>query len=146
MRATIRDATEDDIPALLVMAEKFVRRAWSHVDVPYCAATSGTLLRNLITSETGILLVDEDVTAMFGGLVYPWHFNVNVLTGQELFWWSESRVGVDLLRAGEQRARDLGAKTFNMACMDHMGCDALSRFYEKRGYRPNEHVFIKEFG
>lgn len=138
----IRDATIDDIPAMLVMAEKFIEKAWAHVGVPFDESTCAGLLSRLIDSETGILLIGD--RCMFGGIVYPWHFNNNYLTAQELFWWSESRSGLLLLKEAEARAREMGAKTFNMACMDHMGSATLAQFYQRRGYTPNEHIFIRE--
>jgi hypothetical protein len=141
----IRDARESDIPAMLAMAERFIGAAWRRVGIPYDAETCETLLRGMIASETAILLVADDRSAMLGAFVYPWHFNRNFITGQELFWWAEpgSKAGIALLDEAERQAREMGATTFNMATIDHMRGDALDRLYRARGYTPSEHIFIR---
>lgn len=137
----LREATLDDIPALVDMAEKFIGAAWAHVNVPFDRETCECLLAGLIDSPMGLVLVTEG--GMMGAVVYPWHFNANVLTGQELFWWSESRGGMAMVEVTEQWARSMGAETFNMACLDHMRGKAIGRMYERYGYVPNEHAYIK---
>ncbi len=142
----IRDATADDIPAMLAMAERFIVKAWSRASIPYDEDTCTKLLAGLIDLEMGILLIAEDRRAMLGAMIHPWHFNANVLTGTELFWWAEPgcRAGKALKEAAEWRARSLGADTFNMACEHHMRSPALERLYRIDGYQPSEHIFIKE--
>ena len=139
----VREATPVDLCAMLDMAEKFIGAAWSHIGVPYSPATCATLLASMIDNSQSLVLVTEDMRGMMGAVVYPWHFNADVLTGQELFWWSESRAGMELIATAERWAAAMGAVTFNMACMDHMRGKAMSRLYQRRGYSPNEHIFIK---
>lgn len=142
----IRDATPGDIPAMLDMAERFIAVAWSRVGVPFDRDTCETLLGNLIKHETGILLFAGD--AMLGALVHPWHFNARVLTATELFWWAEPRssAAMGLWKEAERRAREMGARTFNMAAQEHMRAPALAKLYERHGYSPSERIFITELG
>lgn len=144
----VRDATEDDIPALLEMGRRFIDLAWSRVGVPYDEQTCHELLVGLMAMPNGILLTDDGNTAMLGAIVHPWHFNKHVLTGTELFWWANegSRSGMALKRECERRAVEMGALTFNMACQDHIARAPLERLYRMSGYSPSEHIFIKALG
>lgn len=144
----VRDAEPRDIPAMLEMAERFIEIAWGRVGVPFDPETCADLLTRLIQAPEGILLVNGSCTAMIGAVVYPWHFNRNVLTAIELFWWSEPKSGaaMALWNEAERRALGMGAKTFNMALQDHLRPEALSRLYQRRGYQPSERIFIRELG
>jgi len=148
MRDAVRDATLSDLPALLAMGEKFVDLAWSRVNIPFDKETCTELLTNLIEGADNILLVDDDVQAMFGAAIHGWHFNKHKINGTELFWWRErgSRAANAVKAAGEQRARELGADTFCMALQAHMRSDALDRLYRMQGYVPSEVIYIKEIG
>lgn len=144
----IREATPDDIPEMLEMAERFIALAWGRVGVPFDAASCERVLCGLMESEHGILLVDDPCKAMIGALVHTWHFNTNVLTATELFWWAEpeSRSAMKLWQEAERRAAELGAQTFNMGLQNHLRAAALGRIYERRGYTPSERIFITELG
>ena len=142
----IRPAAHEDIPALLDMGERFIEKAWSRVHVPFDRETCSDLLAGLIEQENGILLTDDERSAMFGAVIHPWHFNRNVLTGTELFWWAEPgcKTALAMKAEGERLAKALGAKTFNMAHQHHMRGAALERLYRRQGYEPSEHIYIKE--
>ena len=141
----IRLATETDIPAMLAMAEKFIGKAWAHAGVPYCPETAERLLRGLIGSENGFVLVNEDCSAMIGVALHTWHFNAAVKTATELFWWSETSSGAGraLLREAEALAHQMGAATFNMGCMEGMRAETLDRFYGRDGFAPSERIYLE---
>lgn len=139
----IRRATPGDFPAMLEMAEKFIERAWAGV-VPFDAASCGTLLAAL--HENGILLVTDDRKGMIGVMVQPWHFNADVLTAIELFWWCEGKGAFELREEAERLAKEAGALTMNMGRIAGMRDAALDRLYRAKGYRPSEHIYIKELG
>lgn len=87
---TIRDATVDDIPALLDMSRRFFEvsgyRSLTRYDPPSMERT----VRCLLSDENGILLVaepDHGIVGMAGGMIYPLYFSRSHITGQELFWW-----------------------------------------------------------
>lgn len=142
----IRAATLDDCRAMLAMAEKFVGQAWGRVGVGYDEATCSRLLTHLIENDLGILLISNARDAMMGAVIHPWHFNADVMTATELFWWAEPgcRDAMAMVTEAERRAKALGAHTFNMACQSHMRGAALGRLYERRGYASSEHIYIKE--
>lgn len=139
----VRDATEDDLPAMLAMGRRFIEQAWSRIGIWYCEESCIGLLRGLMGSDNGILLVAPDRTGMIGLIVHAWPFNQHVMTATELFWWSEGKFGAALRRGAEARLRALGIPTLNMACQDHMRSPALERLYRMDGFAPSEHIFIK---
>lgn len=141
----VRDASPADIPAMLGMAERFIAVAWARVGVPMDHETCEALLTGLMAAEEGILLVNDDCTAMLGAMVHPWHFNANILTATELFWWAEpeAKDARALWAMAEAKAEEMGAQTFNMACQHHMRAEALGRLYQARGYEPSEHIYIR---
>lgn len=137
----IRAATPGDFPAMLEMAEKFIGKAWAGV-AEFDPASCGDLLARLWAE--GVLLITEDKKGMIGVIIHPWHFNAEVKTATELFWWCEGRGGPQLRIEAERLAREAGAKTMNMGRMDGMRDNALDRLYRMQGYRPSEHIYIKE--
>lgn len=138
----IRDATAADMPAMLRMGQAFIEKAWSRIGVGYDEESCTALLNGLI--ENGLLLVPDDLSGMIGMVVHPWHFNRNVLTATELFWWSEGKHGAALRETAEDRIRAAGVPTMQMACEHHMRSPALDRLYRMNGFVPSEHIFIKE--
>lgn len=142
----IRNAVEGDIPALLEMGERFVGQAYARLGVPFDYESSELLLMSLIERENGILLTNDERDGMFAALVHGWHFNVKVKTATELFWWAEKtcKESRAMKRRGEEMAREMGAKTMNMASQHHMRSAALDRLYRMDGYGPSENIFVKE--
>ena len=148
----IRPADERDIPALVRMGHYFFDEAgWGDVS-GYDPASMERTLRHLIDASTGILLVAEHdgvVVGMAGALLYPHYFNVETLTGQEIFWWVDPAhrkgCGGVLLDALEDAARAAGAVSFSMVSVASLRSDALDRVYQRRGYRPAERTYIKRF-
>jgi hypothetical protein len=146
----IRDATEDDIPEILVMGQKFFDLAgWPEIAEWDDASVTATL-SHLIASDDGVLLVVEEadgVVGMAGALLYPFYFNTTHRTGQELFWWVEpgarGRESIALFDALENRGREQGAMSFTMITVEGLRSDALERYYRRHGYRAAELSFIK---
>jgi len=143
----IRSATEDDIAEIVVMGRKF-HQASGFDDIPYNQDNAENTAFNLITGEDGILLVDDGLNGVVGGLMYPLYFNGD-LNGQELFWWvNESHrktgLGRDLIIAFEAEVKLRGGKTVMMIALPHLG-DQVQKYYRNNGYRPSEHSFIKVF-
>lgn len=138
----IRDADDSDIPALLRIGVKFAAAAGLKDTVGFNEASLATTLQMLIDNPLGILLITEDLTGAAGGLVHPSIFNHAHMTGQELFWWAEGQ-GMALLDAMEQRARELGAQTWSMITLEAIRPQATGRLYQRRGYQPLEHSYIK---
>lgn len=134
------------MPSLMRMAEAFVTEAWAGT-VPFNPATAGKLLRALIGGQEGFLLCDFGCTAMIGVAIHAWHFNEDVRTATELFWWSEPGAsGLALLEAAEERVHQLGIDTIHAARLETMRPMAVEALYLRRGYRPTERIFVKELG
>lgn len=150
----IRDANGGDIPRLLDMAARFCAASGHAAYAKFDPAGMEHTLRRLIDGDDGILLVAEDaageggLAGMAGGLVYPLYFSSGRLTGQELFWWVEpglrgSGAGHALLRRMEGAARDRGAGTFVMGALESLRPRAVGALYERSGYRPMEHLYLR---
>ena len=149
----IRDATEDDIPDLLVMGQKFFDLAgWPEIAEWDDASVTATL-NHLIGSADGVLLAidhgKDGLVGMAGALLYPFYFNSAHRTGQELFWWVEpaarGREALELFDALEGRARQQGAMSFKMGTVEGLRSATLERYYRRRGYRASENTFIRSF-
>lgn len=143
----IRRAIETDLPALLEMGRKFHGYAQVH-EIPFDAPSfRQTIEHGLQDERQAYFVADSDglITGMTAGLVYPSYFNHKVLTGQELFWWSEGSEGRALYRALEQWAREHGCLAFTMIALGNGNAERMGRVYERMGYRPLENSFIKGF-
>ncbi len=142
----IRDATHDDIPVMVEMGKRFADAARLEQIAGVDEASLRFTLQHLIDSDNGILLTGEGCVA--GGMVVPAYWNAHHLTGQELFWWVDPEhrgVGVLLLDALENTAREMGAKSWGMITLDAIRPKATGRLYERRGYRLTEHAYVKVF-
>lgn len=83
------------------------------------------------------------------GYVFPYIFNTNVKIAQELAFYVEpeyrnTRLAMRLYREYEAKARDLGATKITMALLEASNPDKVDRLYRKLGFKPVEHIYIKE--
>lgn len=138
----IRDATEADVPNIVELGARMAAHAKLDAHVGYDPASVEALCRHLISSPDGILICDDQ--GMIGGLAHPHPFNVSVKVGQELFWYSEGDTGLALLDAAEAKAKAIGVQYWSMICEQTMRPKVVGRLYERRGYTPLEHTYIKE--
>ena len=145
----IRAATLDDLPAIAEMGERFHAEAgWADVaayDRQHCIASLQAML-----DGAGVVLVAETagkVVGIAGGLYFPLYFNHAHRTGQELFLYVEPGLrdgtGARLLTALEDAARDAGCQSWIMIALDRVSPEATGRLYQRRGYRPAEHSWIR---
>jgi GNAT superfamily N-acetyltransferase len=145
----IRPATHDDIPRVLEMGRRFHNAAELYEIAPFDAGSVATTLAWLIDNALGSLFVAEGeggLVGMTGGMLHPFYFNGDHLTGQEIFWWVEPEhrgVGSQLFDALETWATEAGAKSFSMIALDKLNPEILGRIYRRRGYRPSEHSYIR---
>jgi hypothetical protein len=82
-------------------------------------------------------------------VITPVWLSADFLISQEVFWWVEpgaSREALALWRAGEAWAIKSGAKAGVMIRLEGMEDEVLHRLYERRGYNPLEHSYVKRFG
>lgn len=148
----IRDANEDDIPALLDMSRRFFEISGYASLIRFDPPSMEETLRGLLADGRGILMVAETgrgVAGMAGGMVYPLYFSRSHMTGQELFWWidPENRgggLGPRLLEQMEQSAREKGACSFVMGALAAQRPERTGAYYRRRGYAPMEHLYTRE--
>lgn len=138
----IRDAGVDDIPAIMEMGKAFADDAGVTAAVGWCDESVRHLLKVMIESPDGILLVDDKVTGMIGGVVHAHPFNQQCRVFVEMFWRSYGGQGVRLLKAAEKAAATRGATRCVMIAMQ--GMQSATKFYERAGYTPLEQQFVKE--
>ena len=138
----IRRAEASDIPALLDMGKKFSERAKliDHVgyDEKDMAACFGALIDGghpIFVSESGAI----------GATSTRHPFNQAHIIVQELFWWSEGRDGLRLLTALENWCKDACVHSLRMITLEAVEPVRTGRLYEKRGFAPLEHSYLKVF-
>ena len=147
----VRRAKREDFGTLIDMGEKFLAQTpWAHLglDAPSTAET----LSELVANPNGLLLVaeeEDEIVGMLGALAFPHYFNKQHTVCQELFWWVEEKArgtgaGRGLLQAAEAWTKELGAKALMMISLRGVpGADAVDRMYEKAGYVPAEHSYVR---
>lgn len=140
----VRCANEEDIDALLIMAESFFNESgYSEFGEFDFESTKETML-NLIGNKT--LLCCE--VGMIGFVVFPLYMSRNTIMAQEVFWWVNddfrgSRIGLDLLRSAEIRASEMGASIMNMICLEKLNGDKVGLIYNRLGYEKRENSYMR---
>lgn len=150
----IRNAHKQDIEQILELGEKFFELAgWPK----YCDWDEFSVIQTLekIIAEQipGLLIVAEDIeyndwgnsgkiVGIAAALIFPFYFNLNVIVGQELFWYGDC--GIEMEKFMEQQAKEkFGASIFIMASVAGLRDKALERLYRMQGYDPCENTFIR---
>ena len=136
----IRPATVSDIPRLLEMGSKFADKARLIEHVGYDPESMEKTFAYLIGDGNCCVLVGE--SGAIGGMKSPHPFNHAHWIAQELFWWSEGREGLRLLDAFEAWAGEQCA-TVRMITLEAVNPERMGRLYQRRGYAPLEHGYIK---
>lgn len=141
----IRQATLEDIPEIVRKGARFYELV--NLPVDYDPPSVSATMKQLIESDLGAIFVDDKINGAIGALLYPHYFNHNILTGGELFWWVEpeyrGKLGSQLLDAMEEWVESMGAISFQMIALEDYKPSLLGKIYEKRGYSPLEHTYLK---
>lgn len=141
----IRHATIADLTRMVELGERF--HAYARVaEIPFCPDSfRATVERGMHDLDQCFLVAEADgeIRAMAGAVAYPPYFNHAAKTGQELFWWSECGEGMGLHAALADWAASRGCQTFAMIALADDRAARMTRLYERMGYRPTEHTFIK---
>lgn len=150
--ATLREATYLDLDELLRMGRAFHAVTGVADIVPLDEASLERTFVQLIDNPFGCLIVCDahhSLCGAVGALVHPHYMNSKHLTGQELFWWVEpdwrNGMGPMLFDALEHWVRGVGASTFTMITLEALEPERVAAMYKRRGYRPAERSYIKEF-
>lgn len=137
----IREATLSDIPAMLEIGERFSAKAKLAEHVGYDATDMEATFRAMIENENYVIFVNEG--GLIGGAKAPHPFNYSHWIAQEMFWWAE-RDGLKLLHAFEEWARE-HCHSIRMIAVEAIQPERVGRIYERQGYVPLEHGYIKVF-
>lgn len=142
----IREATHDDIPALLDMGMRFhAGSVYAGLLVPDREVTAGTL-RMLIQSETGVVFVMDYMGTLTGavlGALCP-HWVTGETIAVELSWWVDEAhrgSGLTLLSRFEDWARERGAS--KVTVVEPAGNPGVAMVYQRRGYQLVEKSWMK---
>lgn len=103
----------------------------------------------IIESGCGKIILLETGGVPIGALGFLVHRDLydGVLTASETFWYvlPEHRGdGPRLLKAFEEHAISIGAKRIIMGYLEHLMPKVLSLYYQRLGFHPIEHTFMKE--
>lgn len=131
----IRKATEADIEDLVEMGASF------HAAAKHPSRYNPEHARDLLEAMFKQGAVFRSDKGMIGGLLSPAYCNRNWLMAVELFWWSEDRQGLKLLRAFERWAKDVGADEVRMTTLaSHPDVETI---ISRMGYAPAEISHVK---
>lgn len=137
----IRRATVSDIPALLAMGEAFSKRAALVETVGYRSDDMAETFRAMIEGGHPVFV---GKAGAIGALSTPHPFNRAHIIAQELFWWSEGREGLRLLAELEEWCAE-HCHSLRMITLQAVEPERTGRLYERRGFVPLEHSYIKVF-
>ncbi len=147
----IRPALPTDAPRLLEMGLMQYQESGWEKRGEACVFDAVSYLEYLEKlDQTGIMLVadtGERVVGMVGADITSLNCNRGVLIFQGVFWYCEPEyrreVGLPLLSAIEKASRERGVQYGVVGVDDGDRSPALSRLYQRAGYRPAEHIHIK---
>ena len=121
------------------MGERFAAKAGLADHVGYEPADMAGTFRALIEGGHPVFIGEAGA---IGGTCTQHPFNWAHIIVQELFWWSEGREGLRLLQAFEDYAAE-HAHSVRMITLEAVNPDRMGKLYERRGYAPLEHGYIK---
>lgn len=136
----IRPAEVSDIPRLLEIGERFSRLARLDEHIGYDPDSMKATFEWLIENEHPFFVSE---TGTIAGTSTRHPFNHAHICVQELFWWAEGG-GLELLKALEEWC-DVHAHSLRMITLESVEPERTGKLYERRGYAPLEHSYVKVF-
>ena len=137
----IRPATVSDVPRLLEMGARFAAKAKLDDHVGYVPADMAQSFAWMIEGGHPVFIGQAGA---IGATSTQHPFNFAHIAAQEVFWWSEGREGMGLLNALETWC-EANCHSLRMITLHAVEPEATGRLYERRGYVPLEHSYIKVF-
>lgn len=139
----IRQADLADVPALVKLGCRFIAETSYVQHIATNPEQQARLLEELVLGERSTVLVaerDGAVVGMIGFIVYG-HFVSGEVVAGEVFWWvnpdQRGSLGVRLLKAAEQWARDMGASKVQMIAPT----ERVGQIYAALGYQAVETTY-----
>lgn len=151
---SIRAAVADDIEQLMDMGEDFFEYSPFSDLVGFDADSVREVMRAAIDSDRCVVLVAEVHGIVVGGIIGAlsglW-FNQNVTFASGLACWLDpmhrnGSIGVRLLHAFEDWARDKEARLVVMSDFGNDVNPRVARLFEKLGMRQIERSHVKDLG
>jgi hypothetical protein len=137
----IRRAEVRDIPRLLEMGRKFAERARLVDHVGYDPHSMVQTFEAMIAGGHPVFVGERGA---IGATQTPHPFNHEHIAAQELFWWSEGREGLALLRALEAHCSE-HCHSLTKITREAVEPERTGRLYRRLGFAPLEHSFMKVF-
>lgn len=142
----IRLATEDDIPRLVEMTDRFIRETAYFGFITPNKEVVETWFLGLINGADSFILVSEGgvIQGALGCALVP-HFLDGKKSAFELFWWVEPEfrgIGGELFKFYEWLIKERGAVRSFFVAPENTD---ISKYYEKQGYSKFETTYVREF-
>lgn len=137
----IRPATEDDIPQLLDMGDRFAAKARLVDSVGYVARDMAETFAAMIRGGHPVFIGENGA---IGGTSLPHPFNKAHIMAHELFWWSEGREGLALFKAFDAWCAE-HCHSLRMITLHAIEPEKTGRLYERLGFTPLEHSYVKVY-
>ena len=146
----IREAELKDVPSLLRCAKNFFKYAkYEDYGLPLDDVSFVEMVCGYIEADHSKCLVtekDEKVVGAVCGIVTPWTFNKKILFAYEAFYWMEpehrGKVSIKMLSEYEDWVQRYGAVNVMIQPETNL-TEKVGKLYEKRGYKPLEHFWVK---
>lgn len=146
----IRRATVEDYAEIFYMAVEF-KIVSPYADLPISDQRIIDCLSEALQSDDyGVFIAEEgnESVGFVVGMLTKTLFSESKVAG-ELAWWvkPESRssgIGIELLKAYEQWAKEAGAKLVSVSLLENDDLHIIDKIYTKAGYTPVERSYIKE--
>ena len=144
----IREATLQDVPALVEMGQLFLTSTAYESLVGNNPDQMRVTAEYLISGDAGTVLVAENATgalvAMIGLQLFPHHISGQRTVGEAFLWvdpQSRGTLGVRLLKAAYAWAQTMGAEKMQLVAPIESGVGAI---YEHLGYTAIEVAYQKD--
>lgn len=143
-----REATAGDLADIARLGELFYNESGYGEYTEYRYSSAFETLNFLLKSDLGVLVVaeEEDIVGIAGAILFPFHFNHEFITGQELFWWVQKEhrgCGGGLYQYLEEKAKEKGCQALIMIALETIKPAAVGKLYERKGYKKHENLYIK---
>jgi GNAT superfamily N-acetyltransferase len=138
----IRLATLSDVDAIVAMGLAFLRQSDYRTHIAENPDQMRVLAHHLLNSPDGAFFVadhDGRLVGVLGIIAYAHHMSGERTAG-ELVWWvdpAKRGIGLRLLKAAEQWAKDQGAVTLQMIAPT----EDVERLYTRLGFSPVERTY-----
>ena len=148
--ATIRRATEDDLPAIAQMGTKFIKYTeYRNVVSASVDEITKSLEKVLEVGAIFVAEIDGAVRGFIAAMVHPAWFAPSVSIALEMAWWMDEdyrkgTAGIRLLQTYERWAKESGASFICMSDLVVDGEAPIAAILPRMGYRITERTHMKE--